>query len=683
MFKKISPFFFPIPVLLLVFGCFLLVVLQRGTFGALDQLFYDRIVSYSIKAGIGPSGSDEILYILITDETYESINKNYIPRRILARLNNILTRYGAKLVLYDLIFARQQSPQDDDLFYKSIENNEIIYLPAGFGLEENINQSTIDARMYHKEFHELNKGKPDRTGRKYLPDSLFLKNTRASGHVSAPADKDGVFRHFNLFIRDDEKLIPALSLIAFLDLLKVKTGHVKIDWGNEIVVPIDLNKRDLRIPIDITGKILLPFTNTFSNDFENISIHDFLRYDDQKQSGNIAELVENRIIFIGDISTGISDTGVTPLENRVPLVALHTVLMNSLLEQNFIREASRSETILAALLIMVLFYLISLRQGRIFLNFFALFLIVLLPLLAIVLHFIQYRMASMSLEVYVISSYLPLFLIREFAIFQKSQKIKTEHELLKKELQIASKIQQDILPLDIAPNHQYELQSKFMPATEVGGDFYDVIQAGENRLCFAIGDVSGKGVSAALYMSAVVSSFRSLVLDNISDDFDLKKQVVSLNRILCYQSSFKQKTMFVTASFIYIDCENKTMQYIRCGHEPLLIGQTEQYIELKPRGMMLGVMSGDTFSNSLEMFEKKLETEQTILLFTDGVTEATSAQNEFYSLERVKKNIQGSRQEARNLEETALFLLNDILDFTRDSRQYDDITFIFFKWDAK
>jgi adenylate cyclase len=315
-------------------------------FQALD-LFYKE----SIKQGYGPKMSSQVVYLNITEDTYGYFGKNTLDRGILAKVNDALAELGVEAVAYDLIFSRPSDPISDELFAQSIKNPERVYLPIG--LEDSEQPHPFKWREegaayerfqldYIKKPIEIGISRPVYATRALMQLDKFLDAAFNTGHVTASSDPDGIYRHALMLIKVDSSYFPALALSMFLDYAKVSLDKIEVNWGREIRIPaikggpIDY---DVVIPIDYQGRTFIPFPQVWGRDFEHMAIHKLLEYwKDEGLQGNLTEFFEGKFVFIGDVSSGISDLGQTPLEEGVPLIALHAALMNGFLTNTFYRE---------------------------------------------------------------------------------------------------------------------------------------------------------------------------------------------------------------------------------------------------------------------------------------------------------------------------------------------------------
>lgn len=246
-----------------------------------------------------------------------------------------------------------------------------------------------------------------------------------------------------------------------------------------------------------------------------------------------------------------------------------------------------------------------------------------------------------------------------------------EKERLEKELDVAREIQRKILPADVPDYPNLEIASVFIPAFEVGGDYYDFFRISETKLGFVIADVSGKGISAAFIMAEVKGIFESL-----SKTIEKPKEIlIKANEIL--KETLDSKT-FVSAAYGYFDFNEKKLIFARAGHCPLFLIRDMNSKQIRPSGLGLGLSSKEYFEQTLEEFSIDLFRNDTIVLYTDGVTDAKNEQMEDfgdkYFLNVLQDNASLSAQELSNK------IIREITVFSSQHNQYDDITLVIFKW---
>lgn len=251
-------------------------------------------------------------------------------------------------------------------------------------------------------------------------------------------------------------------------------------------------------------------------------------------------------------------------------------------------------------------------------------------------------------------------------------KVTAEKEKIRTEIEVASKLQADMLPEAqgaFDDRTEFSLYATMNPAKGVGGDFYDFFLLDEDHLVLIMADVSGKGVPAALFM--VVS--RTLIRSNLSTNMPLSKIVENINDSLCQNN---KNGMFVTAWIGILTLSTGKLCYVNAGHCHPLIQHSDgsSYFETKRSGFVLAGM--DKLSYTQE--EIRLRQEDTILLYTDGVTEATSVKKQLYGENRLQQCVEAAGK--RTPKELLFKVWKDVELFQKDAEQFDDITMLAVTW---
>ena len=259
-------------------------------------------------------------------------------------------------------------------------------------------------------------------------------------------------------------------------------------------------------------------------------------------------------------------------------------------------------------------------------------------------------------------------LIRERETAKERDEYLLELERRRLELEIARKIQESFLPETVPALRGFEVAAISRPAEEVGGDFYDFVPTPGGRMGIAIADVSGKGVPAALFM--VLS--RAMVRASASGEPTAGEVARRANELI---SADANSGMFVTLFFALLDEEARTLRYVNAGHNPplLLRGGTGEVALLKTRGIAMGVLE----EAEMEEGEVELSEGDVVVLYTDGVTEATDAAGEQFGVERLLL----LAKEHRSLPAAALVeeIAGAVLAFSEGEPQFDDITLVVLK----
>lgn len=246
-----------------------------------------------------------------------------------------------------------------------------------------------------------------------------------------------------------------------------------------------------------------------------------------------------------------------------------------------------------------------------------------------------------------------------------------EKERLEKELDVAREIQRKILPSKVPDYPCLQIASVFIPAFEVGGDYYDFFEISENKLGFVIADVSGKGISAAFIMAEVKGIFESL-----SKIIERPKEIlIQANDILRHTLDSKS---FVSAAYGYIDMLEGKLFFARAGHCPMFLLRDKESKQIKPSGLGLGLSDKDYFDQTLEEFSIDLKENDTIVLYTDGVTEAKNDLLEDFGDKHFLEILHSNND--LSAEELSKKIIKEVTVFSSSHSQYDDITLVIFKW---
>jgi sigma-B regulation protein RsbU (phosphoserine phosphatase) len=244
-----------------------------------------------------------------------------------------------------------------------------------------------------------------------------------------------------------------------------------------------------------------------------------------------------------------------------------------------------------------------------------------------------------------------------------------EKERMEEELHIAKSIQQGLLPDPIPSSDELEIAAKNISSYQVGGDYYDILETPDKNLLFAIGDVTGKGIPAALLMANLQAMLHVL----LPIDITLSEASGQINDII-YQNTPNDK--FITFFWGIFNPKNFEFRFVNAGHNPPLwfkSGETEPR-ELEEGGLILGAMS--TMSPYSEQ-TIKLSADDLLVFYTDGVTEAMNEEkDEEFGKERLLNCIQENRD--KSVEEIQQAITSAVHEFSME-KQYDDITLIIIK----
>jgi hypothetical protein len=233
---------------------------------------------------------------------------------------------------------------------------------------------------------------------------------------------------------------------------------------------------------------------------------------------------------------------------------------------------------------------------------------------------------------------------------------------LKGDLEVARQIQFGLLPFEPFDRDGISVVTAMRPANTVGGDYFDIIDLGEGRIAIAVGDVAGKAMPAALLMALLQGSLRTL----LSADYRGETLISRLNTHLCANIPSNR---LITLFYAELETSTGALRYVNAGHNPpFLLGGAQPTARLGATGMALGVMAETPY----EAMTLELQPGDRLLMYTDGVTEATNSADEEYAEVRLETYVRGrSNEPGRQLIDG---IVNDVLGFCGTSRPHDDMT---------
>ena len=248
---------------------------------------------------------------------------------------------------------------------------------------------------------------------------------------------------------------------------------------------------------------------------------------------------------------------------------------------------------------------------------------------------------------------------------QRMMQVSIKQARLKKELEVASEMQKMLFPSDLPSNRKLDVHAKYTSRHQVGGDYYDFIQLSEDEYIICIGDVSGKGISAAMLMANFQATLRALYS---YQQFELDFLIEELNKKVMKNAKGEKFITFFIAKY---NIETRKLTYINAGHNHPFLTNGKTF-ELLDKGTIgLGMMEDLPF---LKVGSLYLEPNSTLVMYTDGIIELENEKNEFFELDRLIKLV-------HNYYPLKMEDLNNIifskLDEWRASRNYVDDTAIF------
>jgi len=243
-----------------------------------------------------------------------------------------------------------------------------------------------------------------------------------------------------------------------------------------------------------------------------------------------------------------------------------------------------------------------------------------------------------------------------------------ERERLNRELKIAEQVQKRFLPQGVPTVPGYEFFAYYQPTYEVGGDYYDFVPLPADRMAVALGDVSGKGVAAALMMAKFSGDTRySMLTENAP-----APTATRLNNLLC-AAGIEDK--FITLSLCVLDAPTRKLTLTSAGHTPVLVRRADGRVEevgQEVSGLPLGIMEDSVY----EQTEVQLNQGDVVVIYSDGVTDARSPGDELYDSQNNHRLLKRVAQSSGGSVAVGRSILQDIREFSAGHSQADDITLV-------
>jgi serine phosphatase RsbU (regulator of sigma subunit) len=258
-------------------------------------------------------------------------------------------------------------------------------------------------------------------------------------------------------------------------------------------------------------------------------------------------------------------------------------------------------------------------------------------------------------------------LLQAYKELEAAQELLIEKERLERELEVARDIQESILPHELPEQTGYDFGALMVPMSAVGGDFYDFIPLGSDRLGIAIGDVSDHGVPAALFMAMTVTLLRAEA--RRASALSPKEILLNVNEQLL---GMNETGIFVTMLYGELDYERRLFSYVRAGHEiPIICNAQGDLSELpQGKGQLMGILETPVLDEN----RMQLSHGCNLLMFTDGVNEAANDDGDLFGHERLRQDLSALR--GSTAQELCARILKNVETFRGGNAQQDDITMV-------
>lgn len=492
------------------------------------------------------------------------------------------------------------------------------------------------------------------------------------GLLNAVEDPDAIIRRIPAVAMIDGRPVPAFAMemlrVALGGLITVRGADGRVDG---------LQIGDWFIPTEADGTIYVPFSPPFASRY--VSAVDVLRDDE------VALSLEGAIVMIGLTGQGLVDLQTSPLRHRAPGIDVHAQLIEAVDEEYFISRPGWTRwlelVVLVAVGLLVVFVVPVLRLR------YGIPLILLVLALTVAGGLLAYAMERVFVDtmgatltgvvtgIAMLSMTLMIANAHRRALGRQVQLQREERARLQGELDAAREIQLGLLPgLDSLPDisSQLSLAAMLEPARDVGGDLYDFFMIDEDRLFLSVGDVSGKGVPASLFMAISKALYKSAVLrdrQQIDDIMTAANEEISRDN---------PNMLFVTLFAGILDLRTGHMDFCNAGHEPpLIFTPGTEGIRVLDGGGGPPVCVMDDFMYMADSVD--LAPGEMMLITSDGIGEAMNDGGELYGNDRLHELI-ARLQPGAVSEELNLTLYEDVKRHADGAPASDDITIMALRW---
>ncbi|MGH7799741.1 MAG: CHASE2 domain-containing protein [Thermodesulfobacteriota bacterium] len=363
-----------IRIILLVVGSFIFVnaifFLFSDVFDILNVRINDQFfkLRYRIKGpepvwNGGQGGKKSFITMVELDERghdkLEGLKEDTVNQTFEADIINILSDSNVSGIAYDTVFATEATR---DLIDATSRANTLYYpvilAPANPAVQSKLDEDNVLKKnlWYLK---ETRRGTLIDSGIYAAPKPELAREAKGIGHINISPDIDGVYRRVPLLIKHEGGYFPSLTLRMAADYLGVTPAQIEVAFGKHILLTgakfPDGSKRDIKIPIDDRGDMIINFAGKWLDVFDHISFIDMLQVLDDE---DLIKVLNNRIgdnlVIVADVSSRGKDFGAVPLENFYPLSSIHANVLNSILTLNFIDEFKPWQRLLIDLLLVLI-----------------------------------------------------------------------------------------------------------------------------------------------------------------------------------------------------------------------------------------------------------------------------------------------------------------------------------------
>ena len=621
---------------------FFLIVLKTINPSFIKSISY---LSFDLYQKIFPLDKQDskVVIINIDEKSLSKFGQFPWNRSIFAKIIENVNRSNPKVIGFDIFFTEKdkQTPEEIIKAYNILSSDVINYLTNIQSHDERFRQqldvsNSVLAVLGSKVASEgsydrsakakfISKGGDPKNFTYVFPYSIgsleILENSvKGLGSISFLDQSDGIIRSLPLIVRFKNKLYPTMGLEMVRVGSKQKNLFIEM---NEVGIK-RVSVRPYKISSDPNGIFWIRYKKTKKNQYISASSVFDGKFDES--------IFKDKYVLIGASAQGLFDLVKTPLGVTIPGVEVHANVIENILDNSYLTRNPNIyvfELLFSIIIAFVTFYFSQIIKPKYSLViFFGSTVSVIL--IGFGFFLLRSELVDFSYPVFMVTA---VFLTGLYFRFIKENELAISNlqkqAALKKERELAGEVQKRLFPE--IKKFEHFVYAKNVPARDVSGDYYDIIEINENEFYFTLADVSGKGVRSGMLMAKASSVFRTL--SNLK--LPLEKIVFLVNNEIV---EAKFKGMFVTAVFGKMNVSNGEIEIVNAGHESIMLfdeGKNYEFIksDLPPIGII-------KYSNEAMVIKRNLNIKnKTFVVYTDGVTEGYLKNGNELGVEGVKNII--------------------------------------------
>ena len=618
---------------------FFLIVLKTINPSFIKSISY---LSFDLYQKIFPLNkqTSEVIIIDVDEKSLGKFGQFPWNRSIFAKIVENVNATNPKAIGFDIFFTEKdkQSPEEiinaysliptdvaqlqkikgpDEIFREQLEKSKSVIAVLG----SNVSSHGTYDRSAKAKF--LSKGGDPKKFTYSFPYSIgsleeLEKSVKGLGSISFLDQTDGIIRSLPLIVRFKNKLYPTMGL----EMVRVGSNQKNLYVEMNEVGINRISSRPHKIYSDPNGIIWIRYKKSLKSQYISASSVFDGKFDELR--------FKNKYVLIGASAQGLFDLVKTPLGVTIPGVEVHGNVIENILNQSYLIRNPNTyifELLFSIVVACVTFLFSQRTKPKYSLSIFFGSLAT-----VIVIGFSTFLFRSELVDIsYPIFMLTITFLTGLYFRFIEENRIaisnlQKEAKLLR-ERELAGEVQKSLFP-DISKFENF-IYATNVPARDVSGDYFDVVNVNKNEYFFTLADVSGKGIKAGMYMAKASSIFRTL--SNLS--YPLEKIVYGVNNELV---EAKFKGMFVTAVFGKFNIDTSDVTFVNAGHESIMVFDRNKNFEfLKSEMPPIGIIK--YFTESMVKSKTINLKEKTFVVYTDGVTEGYLKNGQELGAEGVQK----------------------------------------------